>query len=221
MIEGCPIVGFTGPNGAGKTLVAVTEAIADMRAGRTVVSTVQIDSEHGSSVPLTSLRQLLELEDCTVLLDEVAVVFSSRGSMGLAPEVEVWLQTLRHRNITVRWTAPGWMRADTMLRGVTQVLVTCHPMGKKRAAGVFWPRPLVILAAALDVHSIPQDATPEKILKRRVYVPQRLAGWGAYDTMADTPRVGHPRSGGNCPDCGGSRRAEPCTPDRHRLLGVA
>lgn len=221
LIDGCPIVGFTGPNGAGKTLVAVSEAIEDMKRGRRVVSTVQITSEFGESEPLRTFPQLLALEDCTVLLDEVSVIFSSRGSLALPAEVEVWLQTLRHRNVTVRWTAPGWMRADTMLRGVTQVLVSCQPLGKKRSPGQFWPRPLVILAAAMDVYSIPQDATPEKILKRRVYIPQRLGGWGAYDTMADTPRVGQPRTGGHCPDCGGTRAAAKCSTDRHRELGLA
>lgn len=220
MIEAVGIVGFTGPNGVGKTLVAVSEAIEDMKRGRTVLSTVQIDCEYGSSVPITSYRQLLEAENCTVLLDEVAAIFPSSESTAMGAELAIWLQAARHVGVTIRWTAPGWMRADNKLRLCTQVLVGVQGIGKRTLPGEFWPRPLLIMAGALDTATIKPDAPPEKVLKRRIYVPQRLSGWGAYDTYASTPRIGSPPTGGACPDCGGRRKVEYCTPERHELLNV-
>lgn len=219
MIQDVPIVGFTGPNGAGKTLVAVSECIADMRAGRPVYSTLPIASVHGDSLPILSMGHLLELRDCTVLLDEVAATFSSRDR-GIPEEFDLFLQTLRHRGVTLRWTAPAWMRAEIRLREITQVAVNVFPLGRRRSAGSFWPRPLFIMAGALDTVGVPLDATPDKVLRRRVYWPSRLPGWGAYDTLADTPRIGHPSSGGSCVDCGGFRRREACTPERHQAMGL-
>lgn len=220
MIEGAPVVGFTGANGVGKTLVAVSECIADLKRGRQVVSTVPISSPWGDSVPLTSLRQLLDLRDCTLLIDEVAVIFPSRGTQGLPDEVQIFLQTLRHHGVTVRWTAPAWMRADTMLRSVTQVVVGVFAVGKVNVRGSFWPRPLFIGAGAMDTTSVAQDAAPTKVLKRRFYYPQRLAGWGAYDSEADVPRIGRAATGGTCVDCGGTTRRQACSEQRHADLGI-
>lgn len=225
MIAGCPVVGFTGANGVGKTLVAVSECIADMRRGRALYSTVPVrfverDGRVLESVPLVSLRQLLDLRDCTLLVDEVVTIFPSRGTQGMPDEVQVFLNTLRHHGVTVRWTAPAWMRADTMLRAVTQVVVNVFGIGKIARPGTFWPRPILVAAGAMDTTGVRQDAEPEKTLKRRVYIPQRLAGWGSYDSEADVPRIGRSPSGGKCVDCGGSVRSVPCTDDRHADLGI-
>lgn len=220
LISGAPIVGFTGPNGSGKTLVAVSEAIHDMRQGRRVVSTVQIHSPWGDSEPLLSLRQLLELRDCTVLVDEVAAVFSSRANGALPPEVDLFLQSMRHQEVTFRWTAPAWARADIRLREITQVSVGTLGLARFRPKGQFWPRPRIILAGALDTTQVKTDGVPTKIIGRRLWIPQRLPGWGAYDSLADVPRVGLAGQSGSCIDCGGTVKREPCTPDRHQVMGI-
>lgn len=220
-ISGAPIVGFTGPNGAGKTLVAVSCVIHDdLRHGRPVYSTVHIDSPYGSSIPLVSLRQLLELRDCTVLIDEIAAIFSSRDSMQVPREFDIFLQTLRHRGVTLRWTAPAWARADLRVREITQVVVSVQNLGKRLKPGAFWPTPITILAGALDCVGVAVDSAPEKVLKRRIFVPQLLTGWGAYDTLADTPRLGAAPHSGACVDCGGSVTRPACSEDRHRDLGI-
>lgn len=220
-ISGAPIAGFTGPNGAGKTLVAISCVINDdLRHGRPVFSTVPITSAFGDAGPITSMGHLLSLRDCTVLLDEVAVIFSSRDSMTIPREFDVFLQTLRHRGVTLRWTAPAWSRADVRLREITQVSVTVQALGKRVAAGAFWPTPITILAGALDATSVPVDAKPEKILKRRIFIPQRLVGWGAYDTLADTPRIGFQNTGGSCVDCGGTVPKAACSAERHDELRI-
>jgi hypothetical protein len=219
VVAGVPIAGFTGINGAGKTLLAAHSAICDIAAGRPVYSTVPISSPWGDSIPLQSLRQLLELRDATVLLDEVAVIFSSRTTSSLPPEVVTFLQTVRHRGLTVRWTAPDWGRADILLRGVTQALVNVTPVMKVRD-GSLWPRPRLVMAGVLDTSTGKIDETPTKILRRRFAVPRRLASWGAFDTHADTPHLGRVVESGNCPDCGGSRERPKHSEARHAALGL-
>jgi len=220
-ISGAPIVGFTGANGMGKTLVAASCIMNDdLRRGRRVLSTVPLASPWGVSEPVTSLRQMLDAHDCTVFLDEVAVIFSSRDSVQVPREFDVFLQTLRHRSVTLRWTAPAWARADVRLREVTQVVVGCQGVGRRRVAGSFWPTPLLVKCGALDTVSVAVDATPERVLKRRIFLPQSLVGWGGYDTLSETPRIGHPATGGACVDCGGTVPREVCSEDRHRSLGM-
>lgn len=219
-VDGAPVVGFTGANGAGKTLLAVSDAIQDMRAGRPVVSTVQIDCDAGRSIPLRSLRELLDLRDTTVLLDEVSTMFSSRNTMNLPSEVVTFLQTMRHQGVTLRWTAPAWSRADVLIREVTQVYVGVRPLIRRRVAGEFWPRPVLAAVGVLDCVDVATDANPETVLKRRIVRPQLLPGWGAYDTYADAVRIGWHVQSGSCIDCGGTIPREKCSPERHERLGI-
>lgn len=220
LIKNAPVVGFTGANGAGKTLVAVSEAIHDMSKGRRVVSTVQINSPYGSSEPLKSLRQLLDLRDCTVLIDEVSVVLSSRSTGSLPEEAVTFLQSLRHQGVTLRWTAPAWMRADVLLREVTQVSVGVTGVAKYTRRGAFWPTPRMILVGAMDCVGIPLDARPERVVGRRLWIPSRLPGWGAYDSEADVSRIGWAKQSGSCVDCGGSIARPKCDSARHADMGL-
>lgn len=222
IVRNCPVVGYTGPNGAGKTLLAVSDACDDMRRGRPVYSTVQINSPWGASLPLRSLRQMLDIRDATILVDEVATVLSSRSTGSLPDDVVTFLQSMRHQRVTFRWTAPAWARADILVREVTQVSVPVFYLGRRRVAGSFWPRPLLIGAAAMDVTGLPVDKSPEKVMRgsRRVFIPSHLPGYGFYDSEADVSRIGWQRQGGHCVDCGGARRPEPCNVERHELLGI-
>jgi len=220
ILEGIPIVGVTGINGAGKTLIAVDAALYDLARGRDVYSTLPIESPWGSSKPIKSLRQLLHLRDATILLDEVSVIFSSRSSQSLPADVVALLQTLRHKNLTVIWTAPAWMRCDNLLREVTQGVVNVLPLMRYRERSNPWPRPRLMLASLLDTSTGKTDAMPEKVLRRRLYVPSRMASFGAYDTHADTPLLGRKLQGGKCVDCGGSMEQPKHSPQRHAMLGL-
>jgi hypothetical protein len=217
---GSPITGITGINGSGKTLLAVESAISDMQTGRTVYSTVPISSKYGDSLPVTSLHQLATLRDCTILLDEVAVIFSSRATAGLPHEVVTLLQTLRHKNIRVLWTAPAWMRADNLLREVTQALVSVSPLFRgSPSRNNPWPRPRVVMAGLLDTSSGKTDSEPDKVLRRRLFIPTRMVSYGAYDSMADTPQLGVTKHNRLC-ECGGAVPAPKHTEERHRELGI-
>lgn len=222
IVTNAPVVGYTGPNGAGKTLAAVSDACDDMRQGRPVFSTVAIDSPWGKSMPILSLRQLLDIRDATILVDEVASVFSSRATGTLPDEVVTFLQSMRHQGVTFRWTAPAWARADILVREVTQVSVPVFPLVRRRVPGEFWPQTVVMGAAAMDVTGLPVDKAPTKVVfgSRRIWVSSRMPGFGAYQTRADVSRIGWARQGGRCVDCGGAVRAEPCSVERHEHLGI-
>lgn len=220
LLRGIPIAAVTGINGAGKTLIAVESAIADMARGRTVYSTVPIRSDLGESRPIESLRQLTLLRNSTILLDEVSVIFSSRASQSLPPEVVAMLHTLRHTGNTVRWTAPDWMRAEILLRGVTQGLLNVVPLVRVAARDNPWPRPRLILAGLLDTSTGKIDAAPTRVMKRRIIRPAALRSWGAYDTHADTPILGRHLQSGRCPDCGGAREVPRHSKTRHDELGL-
>jgi hypothetical protein len=220
LLRGVPVAAVTGINGAGKTLVAVESAIADMKRGRTVYSTVPIRSAYGDSLPIVSLRQLLTLRGCTILLDEVSVIFSSRSSQSLPPEVVAMLHTLRHTGNTVRWTAPDWMRAEVLLRGVTQALLNVVPLIRTQPKDDPWPRPRLIMCGLLDTSTGKIDSPPTRVLRRRFIRPKSLSSWGAYDTHADTPLLGRHLQSGKCPDCGGTRETPKHTRARHDELGL-
>lgn len=217
---GVPVCGITGINGAGKTTIAVNSVLCDLRDGRTVYSTVPVTSRWGDALPVLSLRQLCEVRDVTILLDDVAVIFGSNAAGSLPNEVDVFWQTLRHRRLRVIWTAPAWMRAHNRVRSVTQGLVSVSPLARYSVAGSPWPRPRLIMAGLLDTASGKEDSTPTRILRRRLYVPSRMAAWGAYDTEADTPLLGHASHQGKCTDCGGSITVPKHSAERHAELGL-
>ena len=224
--RGVPILALTGINGAGKTLVAVTICIGRMREGRTVYSTVPIsyvDPDSGSlyeSVPITSLAQLAHIpRGSTVFLDDVAVILPS-GAQSLPAEIEVLLHVLRHRDIDLIWTAPGWMRANNNLRLVTQGLVNVQPAFRRRDPSTPWPIPRVIFLTLYDTGVGKADATPDRILRVALATPQKLDGFGAYDTHADTPILRPLKPSTVCPDCLGSYPPKKHSPELHRQLGL-
>lgn len=218
--KGVPICGFNGGNGAGKTALAVNSAISDMANGATVYSTVPIASEFGQSRPIRGLRHLLDLENCTVLIDEIATIFSARGTNSLPAEAQTFLESLRHRSVTLRYTAPSWASTDVIIRRVTFACATVRPIVHKSEKGNPWPRTVVGAVGLLDTLGVPQDATPEKVLKRRFFRIRNLAAFGAYDTHAPVTMFGMRALHGTCPDCGGARSRPSCTPKRHAELDM-
>lgn len=157
-----------------------------------------------------------------MFIDEVSVVFSSRGTGSLPDAVVTFLQSMRHQGVTLKWAAPSWSRADIILREVTQVSINVLPVGRRRVKDSFWPRPILVGAAALDVSSVGVDETPDKVVwgSRRLYVPSRLPGWGRYDSEAEVSRIGWARQGGVCIDCGGVLPRVSCSPERHEEMKI-
>jgi len=142
-----PIHGYIGPNGGGKTTAAVWDTMPSLMAGRSVLATVRLldfenprlcddplcdspdhathKAKHPLWIPWTSWTQLLEVEHCDVIADEVTGVASSRESQSMPSVVANALVQLRRRDVVLRWTAPSWSRADLIIRECSQAATLC------------------------------------------------------------------------------------------------
>jgi hypothetical protein len=182
---GGTITAIVGHNGDGKTLAAVALYAAPAIAkGREVVGTVSIlDPDTGQRMPGTRLlngwRELLELENCLLILDEINSEFPSRGAMQLPPELMTIIHQLRKPKVDVVWTAVNWSRADVALREATRRVVTAkgfrgdHWQREQRVAPLWHPSG----DRLLDPNGKPLRDDDE-------WPPNRLFRWQNYDATA-------------------------------------
>lgn len=158
-----PIRGYVGPNGGGKSLAMVHDVLPSLAAGRRILSTVRIlgpdGQPHPNYVPFTNFDQLLDAEETDVLADEITGIANSRASSSLPVQVQNTLVQLRRRDNTFAWTAPGWGRADKVIREVTQAVTECRG---------FWSDRREIDSGASGV---------------RMWAPKRVFRWRTYDTI--------------------------------------
>lgn len=213
-----PIMGYVGPNGGGKSLAMVHDTLPSLDAGRTVYSTVSLPG-FASYVPLTTFDQLLEAEHCDVLFDEVVGIASARGSMSLPMPVQNLLVQLRRRDIVLRWTAPNWLRADKIIREVTQAVTECR--GHFPSRGVvteggnrLWAPNRVFQFRTFDTIEF-EDWTAGKREKLTASAKEWFRGVGSrafasYDTLDSVAMVSNVMEGDLCPYCGKHRRREYC-----------
>lgn len=209
---------------------------------RTVLSTVELlEAETGETHrlyrPLNAAaggwELVLNAEHCDILFDEVTGIAGSRESMGLPTAVQNILQQLRRRDVKLRWTAPRWERADSIIRGTTH-LVT-------QARGYLPDRKL------MRNSSEPKSWAPNRLFKWRTFNAQNFDlftaakangdvdgsskahalrplyvawFWGkgsrafsSYDTYGQVTRVAEYLDSGRCAICGGTRRAPTCKGD--------
>jgi hypothetical protein len=191
-----PIHAYIGPNGGGKSLAAVYDTLPTLAAGRPVVSTVRIldpatGEPHPLWVPLKDYRTLLEVEFCDVILDEVTGVASSRESSGMPAVVANHLVQLRRRDIALRWTAPNWKRADTIIRECSQGVTLCMGFAPQRIVGepVVWDGPHDMRGdrAPLTLEPTPWDCMIDgehEHAEDRLWSSKRLFYWRTYDAAA-------------------------------------
>lgn len=233
-----PITAFVGYNGGGKTLAAVLfSCLPALRRGIPVVSSVDID--HELFVPLKSWREIWGLKHCVLLLDDVTAQFPARGAMTVPPQLVVKMNTLRHDDVQVIWTAPSWRRADIALREVTQEVTECRGfmpdawMRERKVASSWVLNAPKLKVGGARVRSNPMwrpnrlfrfvtydatkftEYTEEKVKNIR---PKRRAWyyrpWHSeqflYDTLAPVNLLDHVDEGGWCLVCGGKRRTRSC-----------
>lgn len=234
-----PIVAYIGYNGGGKSLGAMVFEVAPALArGVPVYSTVAI--AHPLYRPLTSWRQIWELEDCVLLLDDISAQFPARGAMTVPPQLVVKMNTLRHDNVQVVWTGPSWTRADVVLREVTQEVTECRGYlsdsfvrvpevvrrgwsGRKlvgedgrhvRANPLWRPHRLFKFVTHDATRFTEYTESKVKDLKpvRSVwyYRPFHTEQF-LYDTVAPVNLLDHVDEGGWCLACGGRRKARTCS----------
>lgn len=242
MRRASPIHGFVGPNGSGKSACMVETTLPSLDAGRRVLSTVRLfetwqdkrgewhrGDQHPGFELLTDWAQLLDAEHCDVLMDEIVGIASARESQGMPVQVANLLTQLRRRDITLRWTAPAWARADKIIRECSQAVTDCRgywsdTRSQKEAAEAgnevrqWAPRRLFRWRtfSAVDF----EDFTSGKRERLSPEVRQWKRGPGsrmfaAYDTLDAVARVGEVLDGGRCAHCGGRRPVPVCKCDDH------
>lgn len=214
-----PIHAYVGANGSGKSLFAVHDSLPSLDSGRTVLSTVKLlDSEtgepHKNYVRLHDWNQLLEAEHCDVIFDEVVGIAGAREHQGLPVQVANLLVQLRRRDITLRWTAPSWARADKIIREVTQAVSLCQGFFGKQADGQLWQQKRLFRIKTYDAISF-DEFTLDKTKKLRSLSSNWFRGSGSrafasYDTLDKVERVGEILDSGRCAHCGGRKTIPVC-----------
>ncbi|MFT4287433.1 hypothetical protein [Nocardioides sp.] len=224
MRRGFPIHAYIGANGGGKSLAAVYDTLPTLAAGRPVLSTVRIldpatGEPHPLWQPLDDYRTLLEAEFCDVILDEVTGVASSRESAGMPAAVANHLVQLRRRDIALRWTAPSWKRADTIIRECSQGVTLCmgfvpEPVKDKGGDRLWRSRRLFYWrtydAATFDEWTTFKKEKIKPVARQLMWRPGSMAE-AAYDTFDAVLSLGVVTDAGTCMECGGHRRRASCT----------
>lgn len=219
-----PIMAYIGANGSGKTLCAVRDSLPSLDAGRLVYSTVPLYDAatgdlHDCYRPFTAWHQLLEVEHADFIMDEISGVASSRDHNALHPEVINRLNQLRKADITIRWTAPAWARADKVLREVSQAVTDCRGYLQDRAAtkgaesDVLWAPRRLFRFGTYDMREF-DEWSAGKRERVRPDVKEWFAGTGSrvfssYRTLDAVERL-EPYDPRICPECGLRMREVSC-----------
>jgi hypothetical protein len=180
--------------------------------------------------PLTEWRQVLEAEHCDLLFDEVTGIAGAREAMGMPVAVQNILQQLRRRDVHLSWTAPNWARADSIIRGGTQLVTDCRGFLSDRSLlrsptpPAWLPRRLFkvrsFVATDFDEWSAAKAAQPRggsvhalKPLVVQWWWGPRSLVFRSYNTLGAVSRVGEVLDGGRCAHCGGRRAVPVCKCD--------
>jgi len=240
-----PIHAYVGPNGSGKSLAAVYDTLPSLLSGRPVLSTVRLHDvedlrpcddlacmspRHGLPdhyavhplwVPFVDFRQLLEVEHCDVLMDEVTGVADAREFAGMPVQVRNFLVQLRRRDVVLRWTSPAWAFGDVTIRRVTQAATVCSAYLPVASDDSLWRDRRAFVWRTYDARDLDEfdSAKRERI---RSYIRQLLWRPGsvvesAYDTRDQVLSLGALNDAGLCMDCGGKRSHPRCSCDRQPL----
>lgn len=247
--RGYAIRSYVGPNGSGKTACAVWDLLPSLDAGRPVLSTARLldfrdprpcDDEscdwpghpdHGAAhpewVPFVDFRQLLDFRDGDVFMDEVAGVASSRQSGALPFQVERDLQKLRHRGVTLSYTAPAWARTDKVIREVTLLLTHCTGMFPvvETGADTAWKRNRLLKWKSYDARELekftnsdsnhldkPKASNPPKPVASQLFrIEGSLASLAYNSIVNETISLGWANEAGICIECGGRRSVPRCS----------
>lgn len=241
------ITAYVGGNGDGKTLGAVAHhATPAIKKGRPIWATFRIlDPTTGEQAKnthvITSWRDLLDLHDCLLILDEINSEFPSRGAMSLPPELLRLIHQLRKPRVDVVWTAVNWARADVALREATRNVTVAqsylpdkwerehgiaplnHPSGRtirdlqghRVQLNDEWPPNRLFRYRTYDATAF-SDFTVHametiKPLKTRWYWRPWHDDQYRYDTTEQVPLMDHVDQTGTCVICGGKKTQKPCT----------
>lgn len=226
-----PIHGYVGANGGGKTLCMVLDTLPTLAAGRTVLGTVRLldpatGEPHPLWEPLDEPRKLAEAYRCDVLIDEVAGVASSRQSTSMPNVIETNLQQMRRGDVCIRWTAPSWKRADTIMRECSQAVTICRPTKFRQqevehddGTARMWTSKSLFRFKTFDADEFEEWSLTQKEklrpkVKQWFWRPDSVAS-KAYDTFAPVLRWGLASETGRCINCGGRKSIPKCECGTH------
>jgi len=212
---------------AGQVCVDLAEG-ATVEGMRGVLSTVALRDLDDPTLPnpyytrLRSFVQLLAVEHCDVLMDEVTGVASSRSSMSLPVQVENFVQQLRRRDARLLWTTPDYGNADIRIRSVTRAVVLCRGRFAIDRRGA-WAQARLFRWSIYDASEFDRFTAGKRerlapVARQSFWRPGHVAE-RAYDTAAAVTQLGVAAEGGMCFSCGGRRTSAQCTcpPDPDRL----
>lgn len=127
------VVTYCGGRGSGKTLSMSTEGAFALIGGNNVFSNYPISFTYDGELYKSNVVDFITLynmdksvHDGFVLLDEVNLWVGSRSSMTTGNKLlAAWIQLIRKRNLSVRFTTQIFMSIDKMLREQTDFTVQC------------------------------------------------------------------------------------------------
>lgn len=189
-------------------------------------------ASHRLYVKLTSYQQMLDWRNGDVLLDEILGIANSRESNGMPVPIQNLLVQLRRRNVSLRWSAPAWGRADKIIREVSQGVTLMSASMPKRAkqsddgSPRMWSERRLFVARTYDPVNMDEfeahraDTIPAEVTS--FYWGPRSLMFAAYDTYDSVSSIGWAdlAAGGACISCGGKRRPTPCSCDDHTPVRV-
>lgn len=221
---------FIGENGSGKTNMMMRQAARALDRGRPVISTVPMYLDkangvlHPLYIPFDSWKRLENARRCVIVMDEMTGVANARDSSPLPGEIQLILNQLRKRQITVLWSSPAWEDAQVQIRRVTRAVTLCKGSWADKAS----------YRAARDSGSSEFDEAwiPNRLFHARTFRKSNTAEfkldkhqapdveeyyWGPgsnsfnmYDTNEETTRLEESGDTGQCLKCYGNRRRDEC-----------
>lgn len=220
---------FLGENGSGKTNLMMRQAGRALDRGRTVISTVPMYSDkanrilHPNYVPFDSWKCLEKARDCHIVMDEMTGVANARDSAQLPGEIQLILNQLRKRKITVLWSSPAWEDAQVQIRRVTRAVTLCEGAYADKAAY----KAAQTGSAEFDEAWIPNRLFHARTYRKRITSDFKVERnqepdveeyyWGPgspsfdrYDTNEETTRLQEAGDAGQCLTCLGNRRRDEC-----------
>jgi len=222
-----PVTGAVGVTVTGTRTVLSTVAILDAETGEDHRLFLRICEANGG------WKMILDAEHCDILFDEVTGIAGAREHAGMPVAVQNILQQLRRRDVRLRWTAPKYERADSVIRGVTQLVTLCrgmmpdHRIMRVSDEPPAWIPNRLFKLRTFDAREF-DDFTAAKAAGDRkngvkvaplrakpvawLWGPGSLA-FASYDTYGQVTRVAEYLDGGRCAHCGGARSVARCSCD--------
>ena len=219
-----PLTGVIGATTGGIRRVLSTVELLDSETGLPHRLYDRLSPETGGWAPV------LYAEHTDILFDEVTGIAGSRESAGMPVAVQNILQQLRRRDVLLRWTAPRWERADSLIRGTTQFVTVCKGSqpNKKLMRSLAEPPAWVpnqlfkwrtFDARDMDDFTLAKASGDKKNQPKMSALKARPVAWlwgpgsrafASYDTYGQVTRVADYLDGGRCAHCGGKRAIPSC-----------